>query len=179
MSQIAKKKSVRFHLIFWLGTIFLLILDQWTKYLALKHLKEQPPVSLIKDVFCLQYLENRGAAFGILQGQKVFFVLITLVFLFLVFWVYHCLPAEKKFYPLYWTMSLLLSGAVGNFIDRIVRNYVVDFFYFEWINFPIFNVADIYVTCGAALFFIVFIFVYKEEDVNEMGRLIFPWQKKK
>ena len=71
-----------------------------------------------------------------------------------------------------------IVGAVGNFIDRIFRNYVVDFFYFELINFPIFNVADIYVTCGAALFFIVFIFVYKEEDVNEMGRLLFPWKKK-
>ena len=126
-----------------------------------------------------------------MQGQKVFFVLITLVFLFLVFWIYHCLPADRRFYPVYVTMMLLLSGAVGNFIDRIFRNYVVDFFYFELINFPIFNVADIYVTCGAALFFIVFlaltgwvdspivfIFVYKEEDVNEMGRLLFPWKKK-
>ena len=135
MSQNTGKKSLGFHLIFWLGSVCLLLLDQWTKYLACIHLKDRIPVSVIEDVFCLQYLENRGAAFGILQGQKVFFVLITLVFLFLVFWIYHCLPADRRFYP-------------------------------------------VYVTCGAALFFIVFIFVYKEEDVNEMSRLLFPWKKK-
>ena len=157
MSQNTGKKSLGFHLIFWLGSVCLLLLDQWTKYLACIHLKDRIPVSVIEDVF---------------------FVLITLVFLFLVFWIYHCLPADRRFYPVYVTMMLLLSGAVGNFIDRIFRNYVVDFFYFELINFPIFNVADIYVTCGAALFFIVFIFVYKEEDVNEMSRLLFPWKKK-
>ncbi len=61
-------------------------------------------------------------------GAKSLFVLITLVFLFLVFWIYHCLPANRRFYPVYVTMMLLLSGAVGNFIDRIFRNYVVDFF---------------------------------------------------
>ena len=92
MSQNTGKKSLGFHLIFWLGSVCLLLLDQWTKYLACIHLKDRIPVSVIEDVFCLQYLENRGAAFGILQGQKVFFVLITLVFLFLVFWIYHCLP---------------------------------------------------------------------------------------
>ena len=85
MSQNTGKKSLGFHLIFWLGSVCLLLLDQWTKYLACIHLKDRIPVSVIEDVFCLQYLENRGAAFGILQGQKVFFVLITLVFLFLVF----------------------------------------------------------------------------------------------
>lgn len=80
MSQNTGKKSLGFHLIFWLGSVCLLLLDQWTKYLACIHLKDRIPVSVIEDVFCLQYLENRGAAFGILQGQKVFFVLITLVF---------------------------------------------------------------------------------------------------
>ena len=88
------------------------------------------------------------------------------------------LPSGNRYLPLYISMVLLLSGAVGNLIDRAVRGFVVDFFYFSLIDFPIFNVADIYVTCGAALFFIVFIFVYKEEDVNEMGRLLFPWKRK-
>jgi len=168
MSQNTGKKSLGFHLIFWLGSVCLLLLDQWTKYLACIHLKDRIPVSVIEDVFCLQYLENRGAAFGILQGQKVFFVLITLVFLFLVFWIYHCLPADRRFYPVYVTMMLLLSGAVGNFIDRIFRNYVVDFFYFELINFPIFNVADIYVTVAAFMLVVLILFFYQEEDLNRV-----------
>ena len=70
-------------------------------------------------------------------------------------------------------LSLLLAGAAGNFIDRITRNYVVDFFYFEWINFPIFNVADIYVTCSIVLLLIFFLFVYKEDDFELLWSQIF------
>ena len=164
MSQNTGKKSLGFHLIFWLGSVCLLLLDQWTKYLACIHLKDRIQVSVIEDVFCLQYLENRGAAFGILQGQKVFFVLITLVFLFLVFWIYHCLPADRRFYPVYVTMMLLLSGAVGNFIDRIFRNYVVDFFYFSLINFPVFNVADIFVVISFIGIAVSILFIYKDDE---------------
>ena len=164
MSQNTGKKSLGFHLIFWLGSVCLLLLDQWTKYLACIHLKDRIPVSVMEDVFCLQYLENRGAAFGILQGQKVFFVLITLVFLFLVFWIYHCLPADRRFYPVYVTMMLLLSGAVGNFIDRIFRNYVVDFFYFSLINFPVFNVADIFVVISFIGIAVSILFIYKDDE---------------
>ena len=76
-------------------------------------------------------------------------------------------------------MSLFLAGAMGNFIDRMTQNYVVDFFYFEWINFPIFNVADIYVTCGTILFLIMFLFFYKEKELEEMGREIFPHKNHK
>ena len=86
----------------------------------------------------------------------------------------HFTPKDQEKLMLH--MAGELAGERGRRGLRL--NYVVDFFYFELINFPIFNVADIYVTCGAALFFIVFIFVYKEEDVNEMGRLLFPWKKK-
>ena len=164
MSQNTGKKSLGFHLIFWLGSVCLLLLDQWTKYLACIHLKDRIPVSVIENVFSLQYLENQGAAFGILQGQKVFFVLITLVFLFLVFWIYHCLPADRRFYPVYVTMMLLLSGAVGNFIDRIFRNYVVDFFYFSLINFPVFNVADIFVVISFIGIAVSILFIYKDDE---------------
>ena len=173
-----EKKTIRFHLIFWIGTVLLLALDRWSKHMALLHLKGHPKFVIIQDVFCLQYLENRGAAFGILQGKKVFFVVTTILFLFVICWVYHGLSAKKRFYPAYLVMSLLTAGAVGNFIDRIFWNYVVDFFYFELINFPVFNVADIYVTCGAALFIFFFLIYYKEEDITEMERQIFPWKRK-
>ena len=126
----------------------------------------------------MHYLENRGAAFGILQNQKIVFVILTIIYLAAVFWFLHRCPKTGRYTLLHIIASVLTAGALGNFIDRLRLGYVVDFFYFELINFPIFNVADIYVTCGAALFFIVFIFVYKEEDVNEMGRLLFPWKRK-
>ena len=133
-------------------------------------------INVVKATHLVYAFGNLNYIF-IMQGQKVFFVLITLVFLFLVFWIYHCLPADRRFYPVYVTMMLLLSGAVGNFIDRIFRNYVVDFFYFELINFPIFNVADIYVTCAMALFIVLFLFYYKESDIDCLTALILPWKK--
>ncbi len=172
-----EKKSLQFHLFFWLGTIAFLLLDRISKYLAVKYLKDGSVVTIIKNVFCLQYLENRGAAFGLLQGKKVFFILITLVFFVVICWIYARLSAKKRFYPVFLIMSLFLTGAAGNFIDRISLNYVVDFFYFELIDFPIFNVADIYVTCGAVLFFFFFLFYYKEKDFDEMSGQILPWKK--
>lgn len=171
------KKSLKFHIIFWFSTLLLLAMDQFTKYLAAIHLKNQPATPLIENIFSLQYLENRGAAFGIMQGGKVFFIILTIIFLFLAFWIYCRLPLTRRNYPIYVILSLFLAGAAGNFIDRVTMNYVIDFFYFELINFPIFNVADIYVTCGAILFFITFLFFYKEKELEELWNQIFPFRK--
>ena len=82
-------KTKGFNLLSWAAlSLVLVLLDQYTKLLAVAHLKGKTPLVILDGVFELLYSENRGAAFGILQGQKVFFVLITLVFLFLVFWIY-------------------------------------------------------------------------------------------
>lgn len=88
------------------------------------------PDSGICDRGCIlsAIFRKPGSCLWDFARAKGVFVLITLVFLFLVFWIYHCLPADRRFYPVYVAMMLLLSGAVGNFIDRIFRNYVVDFF---------------------------------------------------
>lgn len=174
-----EKKRIHFHLLFWLSTLVLLFLDQWSKQLAVAHLKGKSALSIIENIFCLQYLENQGAAFGILQGKKVYFVVLTLIFFAVVFWVYYKIPAKRRYYPIYVIMSLFLAGAAGNFIDRISYNYVIDFFYFELIDFPIFNVADIYVTCGAVLFLIFFLLYYKEEDLDALSNEIFPRRKKR
>lgn len=161
-----------------IGVILLLALDQFTKYLASVHLKGGNSVILIKNVFQLQYLENRGAAFGLLQGQKLFFVLITAVMIIIMTVIYVQIPMEKRYFGLRSIIVLLMAGAFGNFIDRLRLNYVIDFFYFELINFPIFNVADIYVTCGMALLLILFLFYYKEEDLDQLWKLIKPGKKK-
>ena len=147
-------------------TVLLVALDQWTKYLAVLFLKDQDPFVIIDGVFELHYLENRGAAFGILQGQKVIFLICTVLILAVLAFYYNRMPLEKKYQPLRVVGVLLGAGAVGNLIDRMVQSYVVDFLYFKLIDFPIFNVADCYVTAGAILLAILILFVYKDEELG-------------
>ena len=149
----------------------LVLLDQVTKYLAVLHLKDQNSFVLIPGVFQLHYLENRGAAFGIFQGGKVVFIICTLVFILVAVYLGLIrIPADRRFGFLRLIDVLLIAGAIGNLIDRIANDYVVDFFYFNLINFPIFNVADIYVTCSCIVLILLILFYYKEEDLNA----IFP-----
>ncbi|MGN0334732.1 MAG: signal peptidase II [Lachnospiraceae bacterium] len=157
------------------GMFGLILFDQWTKLLAVTHLKDQEPFVIIKGVFQLRYLENRGAAFGMLQGQQWFFIIMALVVLIFVSVFYFKLPWEKKYHCLRAIGLLICSGAVGNVIDRLLRNYVVDFFYFELIDFAIFNVADVYITVGTAVLAILILFYYKEEDLS----CFFPGKKEK
>lgn len=159
-------------------SFLLVLLDQGTKYLAVEKLKDQASFVIIPGVFELRYLENYGAAFGVLQGKKLFFVIITLLMMILLIYIYGKIPAERRFYPLHGICITLSAGAAGNFIDRILHNYVIDFFYFSLINFPIFNVADIYVTCAMALFIVLFLFYYKETDLDRLSALILPWKKR-
>ncbi len=147
--------------------MFLLIgLDQYTKYLAVFHLKGQPAFPIIEGVFELNYLENRGAAFGMLQNQKVFFVFIASAILIAIIYVLFKIPEGRKYVWMHFLLVLIASGAVGNMIDRIRLEYVVDFFYFVLINFPIFNVADIYVSVACVLLAVVLLFYYKEEELE-------------
>lgn len=142
--------------------------DQWTKYLAVSHLKDQDPYIIIPDIFQLSYLENRGAAFGLFQDQKFFFFLSAVVILGVILWFYMKVPMTKKFLPLRICAAFIAAGAIGNLIDRIRLDYVVDFFYFEWIDFPVFNVADIFVTVSTIIFALLILFYYKEEDFDQI-----------
>ncbi len=143
------------------------ILDQYTKHLASLHLQDEPLV-LIDGVFQLQYLENRGAAFGMLQNQQLFFIIIGFITLLIIFYIYIRMPKTKRFIPLRVCLITLVTGAIGNMIDRIRLNYVVDFFYFELIDFPIFNVADIFATCSTIMLIILFLFYYSEDDLDKV-----------
>jgi signal peptidase II len=134
---------------------------------------------LVNGVFELHYLENRGAAFGMFQGKKVLFILITIVLVLALVYVYGKLPAGRRYLLLRVICIMLFSGAIGNFIDRLSHNYVIDFFYFSLINFPIFNVADIYVTVSVFLFILLLLFYYKEEELNQLSMQMLPWKKQK
>lgn len=141
-------------------------LDQRTKLLAVDHLRDKPAMVLWDGVFELLYIENRGAAFGMLQGKLLFFLLIAVVVLAGAVFAVVRMPATRKYLPLHLIAMFLSAGAVGNMIDRFTRGYVVDFFYFKLIDFPVFNVADIYVTVSMFVFILLFLFYYKEEDIS-------------
>lgn len=159
-------KKTKYNLIGAVLALVLIGLDQWTKVLAVKHLMGQESIVIWDGVFELRYLENRGAAFGILQGQKAVFLICTALVLGVLAFYYNRMPVEKRYLPMRIVGILLGAGAVGNLIDRMTQSYVVDFLYFKLIDFPIFNVADCYVTVGAILLAILILFVYKEEELG-------------
>jgi len=150
--------------------VLTMLLDRITKALAVKYLSDGTVIDVIPKLFQFVYVENRGAAFGMLQNQRGLFYVITFVVVVAIIYVLLKLPAGSKYLPLGYTLVCILSGAVGNFIDRIVNNYVIDFIYFTPIDFPVFNVADIFVTCGAIALIIVVLFVYKDKDFDFLSR---------
>ena len=140
--------------------------DRYTKLLAVRYLKDKDPIKVIPEVFEFRYLENRGAAFGMLQDMRTLFIAVGSVFIVMILFLLIMLPATKKYRPLRACLIMIGAGAIGNLYDRITLNYVIDFLYFIYIDFPIFNVADIFVTVSAAMLVILFLFVYKDEDLN-------------
>ena len=150
--------------------LVLIFLDQLTKHFAVVYLKDQLPVTIIDGVFELNYLENRGAAFGMLQNQKFFFIFIAVVILAVIVYVLIKTPNQHKYVKLHIALVCIAGGAIGNMVDRLKLDYVVDFLYFSLINFPIFNVADIYVTVTMILLLILILFFYKEEDLDFLSR---------
>lgn len=146
--------------------IVLIIVDQFTKHLAIVNLKDQPAIPIIKGVLELDYLENRGVAFGMFQNQKFFILLVGIVFMVFILFVMLQMPVNKKFTVVHIILACIIAGGIGNMIDRFTYSYVVDFISFVLIHFPIFNVADCYVVCATIALFIMFLFVLKEEDLE-------------
>lgn len=166
MEKKEKKGKIKSYLLALAGTIIAILLDQYTKYLAVLHLKGKTSFVLIDGVFELQYLENKGAAFGLMQNRQYIFAIGAVVLILAIIFLYGRFPHTSRFYPLRVCSVLLCSGAIGNLIDRIRLNYVIDFFYFRWIDFPIFNVADCYVVIACILLILLVLFYYKDEEFN-------------
>ncbi len=148
-----------------LTVVLLTALDQATKLWAVNALRPIGEISVIEGVFNLRYVENTGAAFSILQGKTFLLTIIPIVACILMIYILSAKKINSKLGT--WGITMILSGALGNLIDRIWRGAVVDMFDFELINFPVFNVADICVTVGAVLFFIYAIFFYNPEKKDE------------
>lgn len=142
--------------------IVLVFLDQYTKYLAARFLKPNGPVILVRNVLELRYLENRGAAFGMLQNRQWIFIVSALICVFVCAWAGARLAARHERMAIRICLAILAAGAAGNLIDRAFRGYVVDFIYFSLIHFPIFNLADVCVSLGTALLVILILFFDKD-----------------
>ena len=162
------KNKVTYVCLGFLFTVILIVLDQLSKVCAVKNLADGKTVWLIKNVLCFHYLENTGAAFSILEGKMNFFFVVTPIVCLLICFVYYKMYKLEKYGPLQIICIFVMAGAIGNYIDRISNNYVVDFIYFSLIDFPIFNVADIYVTCAVIVLIILIMAYYKEEDLNKL-----------
>ena len=148
--------------------LFLIAADQITKLLAVRDLKGAGPRDLIPGVLGLSYVENRGMSFGLLQGQRWLFIVITVLVCLLLVWLYLRIPETKRFRPLSVCVLFIFAGAVGNFIDRIRQGYVVDFLELRFISFPVFNIADCYITWTAVILACLLLFYYKEDELKEI-----------
>ena len=161
------KQRIR-HLIYFL---LLVIVDQFSKIWAISALKNKEPISIIPKVLKLQYHENTGAVWGIMSDKTLILIIITIIILTLLMFIYTKIPMEAKHNILKVIFVFIMAGAIGNFIDRVFRRYVVDFIYFELINFPIFNIADSYITVSSVLLLILAIFYYKDEDLAFLDQI--------
>ena len=158
---------------------FLVVVDQVSKYLANTHLKGKNELVIINKVLNFYYLDggNRGAAWGMFSGKIVMFIIFTIIAIFVISIfmknIYGLIVETDRnlFRGLNVCMALLMSGAIGNLIDRVVHNYVIDFIYIKFIDFPIFNVADCYVTVSCALIIILCLFKVREEEFNQIVSL--------
>lgn len=158
------KKSTRYALTECIAFVLLVLFDQWTKTLAVNALKGKPAISLIPGVLELYYLENTGAAFSMLENAQWVFLIIAAAAIAAIAWFLTRIPKTRRMLGLRWCLVFIGAGAAGNLIDRLFLHYVRDFIYFSIIDFPVFNVADIYVTVCTILLIVLMLFFYKDED---------------
>jgi signal peptidase II len=140
--------------------IIVVVIDQLTKYIVVRNISMSEKIPVIDGFFYLTLHKNRGGAWGILQDSRLLFIiLIPVVSAFLVYYI-----IKNKNGFLRFTLALILGGAIGNYIDRLAEGSVTDFllFYIGSYPFPVFNAADIAVTCGTILLAVYVIFIYKE-----------------
>lgn len=143
----------------------IILLDQGTKYMVITYLKDKPAIPIINNILEFVYVENYGAAFGILQNRRIFFIVIT----FLIILTILFLLINNYYYftkPMRVALAMLVGGAIGNLIDRIRLGYVVDFISVKFgntYNFPVFNVADSFIVVATIL--IIWMVIFNKYEV--------------
>ncbi|MCR4563731.1 MAG: signal peptidase II [Clostridiales bacterium] len=148
--------------------LVLIGLDQLFKYLAVIYLKPVSSVTLIKNILRLYYVQNTGAAFGLFKNNTVVLTVFTALVIVLCLYFIFVKPFDKQFYNI--TLCMIVSGGAGNLIDRIFRLYVIDYIEATFIDFPVFNFADILVTCSSFLLAFYLIYdTFKEKKAVKSG----------
>jgi signal peptidase II len=145
--------------------ILVLFIDQGTKYLVYTNLDYGEHIKMIEGFFYITYIENKGAAHGILQNMQWLFISITIIALIVM--IYVLIKSKSRWLSV--ALSILMGGAIGNLLDRIFRGSVVDFmdFYFGSYDYAIFNLADSSVVIGTTLLAIYMLFIYKDKNKLE------------
>jgi signal peptidase II len=172
---LANRKFISRFFVIELIVVFVIIAcDLLLKNYSEDNLQEQD-VILLKGILSLTYTTNSGAAFGIFQNKQTFFKILTVIALCI--FMYYLYRNRGGNIILRLSFAFIISGTTGNFIDRVKYNYVRDMLRFDFIDFPIFNIADSALTVGVTLFAIYFLFIFKEpekaqplKDVTERGK---------
>ncbi|MEI5992635.1 signal peptidase II [Candidatus Enterococcus mansonii] len=140
-------------------------LDQWVKYVTVASIQLGETKEFIPGFLSFTYIRNTGAAWSLLEGKMWFFYIITVIVVAVVLYILVKNINSSKWFTV--GLSLVLAGAIGNFIDRVRLGFVVDMFQTEFINFPIFNVADTALVIGVAC---IFIYLILEEKAAKDGK---------
>lgn len=141
---------------FYIIILGIIVIDQITKLIVNNSLSYGQSIPVINNIFHLTYVRNRGAGFGILQGQRELFILITILIITVLF-IYRHRTERNRYLDI--AMGLIIGGALGNFIDRIRLHYVID--YLDFRIWPVFNIADSAVVVGVG---ILILYLWKSED---------------
>lgn len=149
-------KHTKKHISCLIMIVMIIIFDRVTKYFAVKNLYGGDIVNFIPGVVRFRYAENTGMAFSMLSGARWIFILVTVVVCVGV--LYYMLSNRCKSLWLYWSLGVVVSGGIGNLVDRIMQGYVVDFIEPTFVDFAVFNIADCAVTCGAVSLVIYLVF---------------------
>lgn len=150
------KKHLKKHI--WCTVMMVLIIafDQITKALAVTYLKGKPPVTFIPKVVQFNYAENTGMAFSLFDGARWIFIVLTVLVCGIGIW--YLFSNRCRHLWAYWSIGVIISGGIGNLIDRTLNAYVIDFIEPTFINFAVFNIADSAVTLGAVSFVMYMIY---------------------
>lgn len=139
-------------LIYYFIAIGIIIIDQFTKYLTVSNIELGQIVDFIPGLLSFTYVQNTGAAWSILEGRMIFFYIVTIIVVGLLIYFLHHDAKGSRLLSL--AIAMMIGGAIGNFIDRLLYQYVIDMVRLEFISFPIFNVADMALTLGVGLMLI-------------------------
>ena len=144
--------------------VFITIFDQISKYLVNTNIKDSAAIQIIPGILSFRYHENKGAAWGMLADHRWVFMVISTIAIIAI--ITYLIFSRKKNDSVIFRISLCFfaGGGIGNMIDRVAMGYVIDFLRFDFIDFPIFNVADSFITIGAGLMIISLIFDFISES---------------